>query len=367
MGNRTVITVGLDVHKDSVAACWLRGSSQEEESRSLPNEPRALGRLFRKLKREGELRVCYEAGACGYEIWRQLQSLEVSCEVIAPALIPRRPGDRVKTDRRDARKLARLYRAGELTAIRVPEREEEAVRDLVRCRQSLVEDLTRQKHRVLKFLLRHGRAWHEGRNWTQKHWVWLRAQRFEIRAAQRTLEEYLELLDGSLGRLRALEAEIEAIALEAPWREMASRLCCLRGVGVLTAMTVLTELQDLRRFDKPRQLMSFVGLTGSEFSSGGTTRRGPITKAGNSRVRRVVVEAAWHYRHRPQVPNTIRNRAKKWGQPPWVAKVASRAQRRLHDRFHRLGGTGKKSQVAVVAVARELLGFIWALGNDQEI
>ena len=256
----TTITVGLDVHKDTIAVCWLRGDSREEDTCQIPNEPRAIRRLFRRLGAEGALQVCDEAGPCGFPVRRQLQAMGIACAVIAPSLIPRRPGERVKTDRRDARKLARFYRAGELTPIHIPTETEEAVRDLLRCREDLGEDVTRQRHRLGKFLLRHGRIWREGRPWTLRHWTWLRAERFDDPTAQRTCDEYLAHHDFGIDRLRALDRELEALAEQPPWQPLVARLRCLRGIDTLSALTLLAEIQDFHRFRSPRELMSFVGL-----------------------------------------------------------------------------------------------------------
>jgi transposase len=263
MKKDTRIHVGLDVHKDTIAVCWLRDGSATEETRQIPNEPRAIRKLFRQLQEEGQLQACYEAGPCGDTVRRQLEAMGIACDVVAPSLIPRRPGERIKTDRRDARKLARLSRAGELTPIRIPTEAEEAVRDLLRCREDLAEDVTRQRHRLGKFLLRHGRIWREGRAWTLRHWAWLRAQRFEDPVAQRTFEEYLAQLDFGIDRLRALDGELVAVAQQAPWQPLVARLCCLRGIDLLSALTLLAEIQDFHRFRSPRELMSFVGLVPS--------------------------------------------------------------------------------------------------------
>jgi transposase len=357
--NTRISWVGLDVHKDTIAVCWLRADSQEEETREIPNEERAIRTLFKRLANEGELRVCYEAGPCGYPVRRQLEQMGIACDVIAPAMIPRRAGDRIKTDSRDARKLARLYRVGELTPIRVPTETEEAVRDLVRCREDLCEDVTRMRHRLLKFLLRHGRIWRDTRNWSDRHWAWLRTQRFDLPSAQRTFDEYLAQLDFGIDRLRTLDAEIATVADKEPWKPLVGRLRCLRGIDTLSALTLLVEIQDFRRFRSPRELMNFVGLVPSIHASGGSVHRGSITKSGNAHVRRVLVEAAWHYRHRPMMAGRLRERAE--GQPEAIRTEAMKAQHRLHKRYRRLVGHGKRPPVAVVAVAREMCGFIWAL------
>lgn len=353
------IFVGLDVHKDNIVACWVSADGEDEKDRRFPNDPKEIGRFFKRLKEEADLRVCYEAGPCGYEVRRQLGKMEIPCDVIAPALIPRKPGERIKTDKRDARKLARLYRAGELTAIHVPTEAEEFVRDLVRCREDTVEDVQRQRQRLLKFLVRHGRVWRETSNWSQRHWAWLRAQRFENASAQRTMEEYLAQLDFTCDRLTKLETEIERVADERPWREIVSRLRCLRGIGTLTALALVVEVQDFRRFENPRDLMGFVGLVPSIYASGKSEVRGSITKSGNGHIRRLLVEAAWHYRHKPAMKGHLRKRCA--GQPEPVVKEAMHAQERLNLRYRRLTGRGKPAAKAAVAVARELVGFIWAM------
>jgi transposase len=304
------------------------------------------------------LQCVYEAGPCGYTLQRQLLKEGIATDVVAPSLIPVKPGERIKTDRRDARKLAAAARAQMLTAVRPPTEDEEAVRDLCRCREDAREDLTRARHRLNKFLMRRGFVYRVGKNWTQRHRQWLRSLKFEDVATRTVFEDYLIVEQGE-ERIRSLESRLEEIAQEDPYRERVGWLCCFRGIKTVTAMTILAELHDFRRFDDPRRLMSYLGLVPSEHSSGERTRRGAITKAGNSHVRRVLVEAAWHYRHRPSVGATLRRRRE--GQPREVIAVADRAQRRLYRRFHRLVlASGKPSQKAIVAVARELVGFLWA-------
>jgi transposase len=323
------------------------------------NDADTVRKTFKKLAKRGELRVCYEAGPCGYEFWRLLQKVGISCEVIAPSLIPRRPGDKVKTDRRDACKLARYYRAGELTVIRVPSDDEEAARDLLRCREDLGEDLNRQRHRLLKFLLRHGRVFGEGDHWTQRHWTWLKAQRFEQVSAQRVYDEYLAQVDASGQRRDALDREIEQLATTEPYKASVERLKSLRGVGTLTAMILLTEIGDFRRFTTPRELMNFVGLTPGVHESAGKGHGLGITKTGNGHVRRVLVEAAWQYARKPQMPSMIARRCA--GQSPEILHQAREAQLRLNSRYRHLVERGKKKPVAAIAVARELVGFVWAV------
>jgi transposase len=315
-------------------------------------------RLIERVKREGPVEVCYEAGVSGYDLYRQITGLGVPCQVIAPALTPRRPGQRIKTDKRDARKLVRLFRAGELTAIHVPDEAEEAVRDLLRCREAVRRDVLRWRHRVVKLLDRHGRRYLTGKNWTQRHWAWLRQQQFAHPALQRTLDAALFALEQALAHQADLDKAIAALAETAPYHEPVGWLRCFRGLDTLSTMILLAEIVDFQRFRRPRELMAYLGLVPSEYSSGESERRGAITKAGTPHARRVLVEAAWHYRHRPGVSHALAQRSA--GQPSLVVSHAWRAQQRLHQRYRHLIGHGKRPPVAVAAVARELVGFIWA-------
>lgn len=356
---KDIIHVGSDVHSASIFLGVLTGAAAKPIVSEIPNEERAVRRAFGRLKAQGDLRVCYEAGPCGFELYRLLTEMGIRCEVIAPALIPTKPGERIKTDRRDASKLARLYRAGELTAIHVPTPDEEAVRDLVRAREDVRKDLIAARHRLSKFLLRHGRVFSAGHKWTERFWRWLKEQRFELAAAQRTFEHYQLQVHHLEERRAALEKDIAEVAATEPYRAPVARLSCLRGISTLSALTLIAEVQDFRRFAHPRALMSFLGLVPSEYSSGGKERRGRITKTGNSHARRVLIEAAWAYRHPPALGP--RNRRLLADQPPAVVAQVKKAHQRLHRRYARLIGRGKRSQVAVTAVARELCGFVWAL------
>ena len=358
----TTIWVGLDVHKESISVAVLEGDrAQARPIVTIPNEPMQIRKLFSRLRKEGDVRACYEAGSCGYEVYRQLATMGIGCDVVAPGLIPVRVGDRVKTDRRDASKLARLFRAGELTSIRVPSEVEEALRDLIRCREDAREDVTRQRHHVLKFLLRHGRVFHDTNHWTLAHWTWLRAQRFDEPLAQLVFTEYLTTLEKTLARVAVLDQEIAQQADKQPYKALVGRLRCLRGIDTLSAMALIAEICDFARFEHPRELMAYLGLVPSEHSSGGKQRRGSITKTGNAHARRIFVEAAWHYRHVPARSATMKMRWK--DQPQAVVDHAFKAQERLHRRYFRLTSRGKSAQVAVVAVARELCGFVWAVAR----
>jgi transposase len=352
--------VGLDVHKDAINVAMLLPGETRPVGWQVSNDPAAVRRLVRKLQRSavGEVRVCYEAGPCGYAVQRTVRELGVWCIVVAPSLIPRKPGERVKTDRRDARKLAELLRAGLLTEVHPPTEADEAVRDLCRAREDAHGDLVRARHRVSKLLLRHGWTWNGGKKaWGQGHRLWLRSLRFEHKEDQWVLEDYLLALEHIEERLRALDAQLEQTSLDPRYASAVAALRCFRGIDTLTAMCLVAELHDFMRFESARGLMAYLGLIPSEHSSGGKERRGEITKAGNRHARRLLIEASWHYRHHP---STLSLRKRREGQPARIVAIADRAMLRLHRRFNRMLERGKPRPKVVVAVARELTGFIWA-------
>lgn len=356
--------VGLDVHKDTITVAVLPPRAEHVmETLKVPNTPRAIEALVQRLAhRAGPLAFVYEAGPCGYEVQRQLAALGRPCAVIAPALTPRRPGDRVKTDRRDAEKLARLYRAGELTIIRVPTRAEEAARDLVRVREDAVADRLRARHRLSTFLLRQGRVYRETKAWGVAYRQWLTAQRFEWPALQQTFEAYRRALDEVEARLATLDHALQDLAQQAAYRPAVEALRCLKGVNTLTAVTLVVETQDFRRFPTAAAFMSMTGLVPSEASSGARVRRGSITKTGNAHLRRVLIEAAWCARHGQAVSRELA--ARRQAAPAAIVQLARKAQARLHRRYWRLLHRGKVPGVTVTAVARELAGFVWAIGQQ---
>jgi transposase len=364
MDEGTTRFVGLDVHAETIAAAVAEGGGGEVRSvGTIPNTPEAAARLLRKLGPAARLRVCYEAGPCGYGLHRQLTELGIDCAVVAPSLVPTRPGDKVKTDRRDALKLARAHRAGDLTAVWVPDEAHEALRDLTRAREDALAEVHRARARLRGFLLRQGLRPPAGvKAGTLRHRDWLAHLELGQPAHRVVLAESLTALDQATARLGRLEAAIAEQAAASPLAPLLGALQCLRGVAAVTAATLAAEPGDLTRFAPPRQLMAYAGLVPGERSSGGRTRRGGITKTGNAHVRRVVVEAAWHYRHPPRVGTTLRRRQA--GQPAAAVETAWKAQGRLHKRFRRLLGRGKLKQEAVVAVARELLGFLWAIAQQ---
>lgn len=352
--------VGLDAHKIAINVAMLLPGRSNPVTWECGNEKTSVRRMLKKVAREapGKVRFCYEAGPCGYALQRWIREAGEECVVVAPSLIPRKPGDRIKTDRRDARKLAELDRAGLLTEVHPPTPEDESARDLCRSREDAHQDLVRSRHRLSKLLLRRGRQWVEGKKaWGQGHRLWLRSLRFEHPEDQLVLDDYLLAIEQVEARLTALDQDIETLSRKERYAEVVAALRCFRGIDTLTAMSLVAELHDFMRFESARGLMAFLGLVPSEHSSGGKQSRGEITKAGNGHVRRLMIEAAWHYRHRPGTLSLKKRRA---GQPREVVALADRAMHRLHRRFVRLTERGKSRPKVVVAIARELTGFVWA-------
>ena len=360
MSESTTVTIGLDVHASSVRVAAIRGDELLDE-RTLPYDLEAVERV---LRRWPSVRCCYEAGPTGFGLFRYLVERGIACEVVAPGLVPQRPGDRVKTDSRDARKLARLLAGGLLEPIHVPAPELEAARDLVRAREDARLDRMRDRHRLSKFCLRQGRRL-PGLSWGVVRRKWLSEQRFEFAAQQQTFDAYVHTVDLVDRRIEAFERAVRETAEQGPWRELVARLRCLRGIDTLTALGIVTEIGDFGRFKTAEEFMSFVGLVPSEHSSGEQRRQGSITKAGNSHARRLLVESAWHARRRPTVGYELARRQR--GQDPVVVERAWRCQQRLHSRWQRMAGRGKPQQKIVVACARELAGFVWAIATDQPL
>lgn len=354
--------VGLDVHKATIAVAVLPPAADRvTEALVIENRPQAVERLVRRLSAKSPVEFVYEAGPCGYQTHREIVALGQKCVLIAPGLMPMRPTDRVKTDRRDAEKLARLYRAGELTKIRIPTREEEAARDLVRVREDGLADRLRARHRLGKFLLRQGRIYQETKAWGVQHRAWLKAQKFEWEHSQRTFEAYMRTLDDAESRLEALDQQLESLSQQPAYRDAVRYLRCLKGIDTLSALTLIVETQDFRRFQRASSFMGFTGLVASENSSGERIRRGHITKAGNTHIRRILVEAGWNCRHSNVVGYQLRERRR--GCPSEVVRIAQKAQERLHRKYWRMVSRGKPHGVAVAAVARELAGFVWSIAR----
>lgn len=354
--------VGLDVHKETIAVAIAEAVGEVRFLGEIPNAPEAVAKLVRQLKKGATLSFCYEAGACGYVLHRQLVELGQDCQVVAPSLIPRKAGDRVKTDRRDSLTLARLHRAGELTSVWVPDCAQEALRDLTRGREDLKHLQNQARQRLLGFLLRHGKRYEGKSHWTQAHFRWFETVKFDHPVQQILFQEYVDLVQALTKRVAALDEQVGKAATASVHAPVIEGLAALRGVDRLTATIIVAEIGDLKRFAKAPELMSYLGLVPSEHSSGGTKSRGSITKTGNGHVRRVLVEAAWKYRFPARKTATLQRRAERT--PDAVQDIAWKAQKRLCGRFRQLFTVrGKKKVQVCTAIARELAGFIWAIGQ----
>jgi len=358
--NKIVHYIGLDVHKDSIAVAIAPGNSTEVRRYGIIGGTLdAVDKLFKRLSQPNlELRVVYEAGPCGFVLCRHLRSKGIPCELVCPSLIPKKASDRVKTDRRDADQLARLYRAGELSPIQVPDQEDEAIRDLIRARTAAVRDQRQARNRLKGFLLRLGFRYTGRTSWNDAHKRYLSGLLMPRPAQQIAFQEYIHAVDEAADRLGRLTQAVEAALPGWKWEPVVRALLSLRGLQVLSAMTVVAEVGDLTRFENPRSLMHFLGLTPSEHTSSDKRVLGGITKCGNAHCRHALTEAAWHYRSKPLVSEAMQKRQEH--QSKEVRLIAWKAQQRLHKRFRQLA-VRKKSVVAVTAIARELVGFVWAI------
>jgi transposase len=357
--------VAFDVAKLKHAVAIAEGGRSGEVRfvGEIENKPATIERTIKKLsKRDNPLHVCFEAGPTGYGLYRQVRDLGHDCTVVAPALIPKRSGERIKTNRRDAVTLARLHRAGELTGVWVPDEVHEAVRDLVRAREAAADDLRRKRQQLLSFLLRHGRIYDGGGHWTLAHRRWLARQAFEHTAQQIVFQEQVEAIAEAVERLHRLDGQLAVIVPTWSMAPVVEAYQAMRGASFLVAVIFAAEIGDVRRFDSPPQLMAFLGLVPGERSTGETVRRSGLTLAGNRRARRALVEAAWTYRYPARVSETLRARLE--GLPKAVRDIAWKAQVRLCARYRRLSAAGKKLPVVVAAIAREMAAFLWAIGRE---
>ena len=365
MGEHSEVYVAFDTAKLKHAVAVAEGGRGGEIRfvGEIENRPATIERMIRKLaRRYKKLQVCFEAGPTGYGLYRQMQALGHDCLVVAPALIPRRSGERVKTNRRDALTLARLFRAGELTGVWVPDEVHEAVRDLVRGRTTAAEDVRRKRQQLLSFLLRHGRIFTGGDHWTRAHRRWLAEQSFDHPAQQIAFQDGVAAIEDAVERQHRLEEQLASLVSKWTMAPVVAAYQAMRGVSFLVAVTFAAEIGDVRRFDTPRQLMSFLGLVPAERSTGETVRRTGLTLAGNRRARRVLVEAAWSYRHPARVSETLRVRLE--ALPKTIRDIAWKAQVRLCGRYRRLNAAGKKLPVIIAAIAREMAAFLWAIGRQ---
>jgi transposase len=360
----SVVYVGLDVHKDSITiAVAHEGREEAKKWKTIPYDGVRLRKALKMLTRAGEtLKVCYEAGPTGFGLCRRLREAGIDCMVVAPSLVPGKPGDRIKTDPRDARNLAHYLRSGDLTEVYVPDEAVEAIRDLERARDDAKDAERTARHQLSKFLLRHDRHW-DYTAWSMKHRDWIRSQKFAYPAQQRVLEDYLKTVEDLAERVERLTAQLAELVQETTLAPLVRALQAFRGISLVSAVTIAAEAGDLRRFKTARQFMSYVGLVPSEDSTGKRRRQGPITRCGNGHLRRILVEAAWHYRHVPAMSKELRRRNQ--GVAPGVQRIAWEAQKRLNKRMYHLIHKGKCVHKAVTALARELAGFIWAVGQEK--
>ena len=360
--------LGLDVHAETIAVAIAEPDGEVRILGTIANREDSVRKFIKKLGSPEQLRACYEAGPTGFVLYWQLAQLGVECAVVAPSLVPKKPGDRVKTDRRDALKLARSHRSGDLTAVWVPDEASEALRDLVRQREAGKQDQLRARHRLTKFLLRTGQRPPVGlKAWTERYMRWLAQIRYTQPAQEVTLRDCMNEFEHMSARVKRLEeAILEVVKLAPqPMQEVIRGLQALRGVAHISAVTIAAELGNISsRFESARKLMGYSGVFPSEDSSGKRIRRGGITKAGNAHLRRIIVESAWCYRHLPRVGEKLRKRHQ--GIPPEILEIAWKAQNRLHKRYVKLMSAGKDQRKVMTAVARELLGFIWAIAIKAE-
>jgi transposase len=360
--------IGLDVHKETIMVAVARTGRDAPESReAIANKPKTVARLVKRLNQEfdGEvLLFCYEAGPCGYGLYRQLLGLGHACQVVAPSLIPKKPGERIKTDRRDACKLARTLRNGDLTAVWVPDEEQEAMRDLTRARDDMKEQERKARQQLNAYVLRHGHAWPSNKTrWTQTHYNWLESLRFPHDWQQVVLQEYIDAVKVASQRVFDITDQMERVLPQWSLAPVVDSLVALRGIDKLAAMVLLAELGDISRFDSPRQLMAFLGLVPSEHTSGGRRRQGAITRTGNSHARRMLVESAWSYRFPARQTAHLKRKAKNASDE--ARAIAWRAQKRLCGRYRTLLQAGKNTKQTTVAIARELVGFIWDIACHE--
>ena len=360
--------IGLDVHKETIAVAVARAGRDAPESwGEIANRPKAIAKLAARLHQEfdGEvLLFCYEAGPCGYTLYRQLLSLGHDCQVVAPSLIPKKPGERIKTDRLDALKLSRHLRAGDLTAVWVPDEEQEAIRDLTRARDDMKGQERKARQQLNAFVLRHGHAWPAKKTrWNQTHYNWLEAIKFEQHFLQIVLQEYIDAVKAATQRVADMTDQMMQLLPNWSLGPVVDSLVALRGIDKLSAMVLLAELGDISRFASPKQLMSYLGLVPSEHSSGGRRRQGAITKTGNGHARRTLVESAWSYRF--QARQTMHLKRKARGASDDARAIAWRAQKRLCGRYRTLTQAGKNTKLVCVAIARELVGFIWDIVRHE--
>jgi len=361
MTRSQITKVAMDAHKKEHQVAYRHPETQQLTEFSINNTIKDVKKMVKKILKQapGKVVFYYEAGCLGFELKRKIEAAGAQCKVIAPTLIPVKPGQRIKTNRRDARNILDYAQAGQLTEVHPPNPQQEAVRDLTRLREAAQRSLMRIRHQISKFMLRHGFAYQDGNHWTQKHQRWLQHRNLSNPLGNEILAQMLTELEHQMDRCQQLAKRVEQIAQEKPYREPVGWLCCFRGIDTITAMTILAELFSFERFKSPKQLMGYLGLVPSEHSSGESRTMGGITKTGNGRVRRLLIQSAWHQQHKPSVSGPLKKRRE--GQEQWVIDIANKCMQRLYRRYWYLVQKGKTPHCAVTAIARELVGFIWQI------
>jgi len=363
---KSIAYAGNDVHQSTITAVVFKDYEQEPFLKeTITNDKRKVQKFYLRLKRDYEIRACYEASGCGYVFYRWLKEIGISCEVVAPHSIAQRRGRKIKTDKRDARKLGQQYRNGELAIVHIPKEKEEAARSLTRLREQIMKQKKQTKQYILKFLQLRDLVYKEGDNWTQKHKRYLEGIRFDNETERFIFNTYLERLEHIGVETRLIEEKIHDMAFSETYKEAVGKLRCFRGIDTITAMSLITEIIDFKRFGSARQIMAFLGVVPGQDSSGEVRKYLGITKTGNKRIRRLLVESARHYRHRPAITDSLKKRQQ--GQPQKVINHSWKAQKRLHNKYIRLFSRGKKKQQIITAVARELIGFVWSVMRDDEL
>ena len=363
---KSIAYVGNDVHQNTITMAVFKDHEGEPFLvKTLKNDKRPVQKFYLRLKRDYDIQACYEASGCGYVFYRWLKEIGIKCAVIAPSSIAQRKGRRIKTDKRDARSLGQKYRNGDLSVVHVPEEKEEAARSLTRLREQMMKQQKQTKQYVLKFLQLRDLVYREGDNWTQKHWIYLQRLEFNNETERFVFNTYLQKLEHMGMELRLINEKINEMAFSETYADAVGKLRCFRGIDTITAISLITEIIDFKRFGSAREIMAFLGLVPGQDSSGDIKKYLGITKIGNRRVRRLLVESAWHYRHRPAITDSLKKRQQ--GQPQEVISHSWKAQKRLHNKYARLFMRGKKKQQIIVAVARELIGFVWSVMRKQQM
>lgn len=362
---KSIAYAGNDVHQSTITVAMFKNYEKEEFLiRTIKNDKRTVQKFYLRQKRDYEIKACYEASGCGYVFYRWLKEIGIKCDVIAPSSIAQKKGIKIKTDKRDAKGLGQKYRNGELSLVHVPAEKEEAARSLTRLREQIMKQQKQTKQYVLKFLQLRDLVYKDGDNWTQRHWRYLQSLRFDNKTEQFIFNTYLQRLEHIKMELELINEKIKEMAFSEVYASAVGKLRCFRGIDTITAISLITEIIDFKRFGSAKEIMAFLGLVPGQNSSGEIKKYLRITKAGNRRVSRLLVESAWHYRHRPAVTDSLKKRQN--GQPQEVISHSWKAQKRLHNKYVRLFTRGKKKQQIIVALARELIGFVWSVMREPQ-